>query len=468
MPESPRRAKIVCTLGPATQSESVIRKLVRAGMDVARLNFSHGTHDEHRRAFETVRRVAEEEGAPVGILQDLQGPKIRIGDIPQPRRLKRGDRITLAARRSPDRDAIRVSYPRLPRELERGDAILLDDGLLRLEVLATTETEIRCKVLEGGVLRSRKGVNVPGRTLGVPALTAKDRKDLELGLELGVDVVALSFVREPGDVRLLRRFLEQRRARVPVVAKIEKPQAIDNLDGILEAADAIMVARGDLGVELPPERVPVLQKRMILLARAAGKPVIIATQMLESMVTRTRPTRAEASDVANAVFDGTDAVMLSAETAVGEHPVLAVSMMDRIVTAAEGSSSYRPGPLPHMTEEGKRFIAEAIGEAAGKSARDLGARAIAVFTQSGWTAGVVSKFRPRVPVFAFTPSAEVCRRLSLVWGVRAELVETLPSTDAMAERVTEHLRRRRRVKRGDLIVITAGTPDRPGVALRAQ
>jgi len=475
MPERRRRAKIVCTLGPATRDEAVLRALIRAGMDVARLNFSHGDAAEHEAVARRVRALAEEEGRTVALMQDLQGPKIRIGALEtEPLRLETGGAFTLTGRpgaRGPE--AVSVTYRKLPAEVGKGDAILLDDGLIRLEVSSVSGSEVRCRVVEGGELRSHKGVNVPGRKLAIPALTAKDRRDLKCGIAWAVDYVAISFVREAADVEAARRFLKRGGAAIPIIAKLEKPQAVEHLEAILAAADGIMVARGDLGVELPPERVPVLQKRMIRLARAAGKPVITATQMLESMVEHSRPTRAEASDVANAVFDGTDAVMLSAETAVGRHPVEAVRMMGRIIEAAEGSRSFRPGPvegsLAPVGNDGSSGatrggsaadadVPDAIADAAYRAARDLGAAAIAVFTESGGTARVVSKYRPMTPIYAFSPVEAVRRRLALLWGVRPHAVEELPGTDDMVEAVAAVLVREGAARKGDLIVVTAGTP----------
>jgi pyruvate kinase len=489
MAETPRRAKIVCTLGPASRSEPVLRRLIRAGMDVARLNFSHGDPADHARTMESVRRLASEEGRTVGILQDLQGPKLRVGRVPgEPLRLRKGASFTLTTRAGVATDAaISITYKKLPHDVKKGDLILLDDGRIQLAVRELTGDEVRCRVIEGGPLTSFKGINLPGRALSTPALTPKDRRDLEWGIDHGVDFVALSFVREAKDLDAVTRVMHRRRVRIPVIAKLEKPQAVENLAAILERADGIMVARGDLGVELPPERVPVLQKRMIRLARQAGKPVITATQMLESMITNSRPTRAEASDVANAVFDGTDAVMLSAETAVGKYPVEAVKMMARVILAAERSSSFVFGAPAEFSgapavfggdvsgrgsvadtvrgrrarfdaASGRGSVPDAIADSACLAARELGARVIAVFTQSGGTARVVSKYRPSTPIHAFTPIPGVERRLALVWGVNPQGVEELPTSDEMVEVVVARLREQRLVSTGDLIVITAGTP----------
>ncbi len=474
MPRTARRAKIVATLGPASRSEAMLLRLIRAGLDVVRLNFSHGTAAEHAETAKLVRRLAKAEGRTVAILQDLQGPKLRVGEITGTLALKRGAEVTLtiragARRRRQDRVTgshgalvIPITYRPLPRDVKKGDTILLDDGLIQLRVVRTTATDVVCRVIEGGPLTSHKGINIPGRKLSTPALTPKDHRDLAAGVKMGVDYVALSFVREAADVEALKRALRRHKADIPVIAKLEKPQAVENLDAIIEHADGIMVARGDLGVELPPEDVPILQKRMILAARRAGKPVITATQMLESMIQHPRPTRAEASDVANAIFDGTDAVMLSAETAIGAYPEEAVRMMARIIEHAEGSAAYRALPSP-VTAGTSPLVPEAVAEAAGSAARELGAAAIAVFTQTGSTARVVAKFRPLTPVYAFTPSEIVRQRLALVWGIRPRCVEMLPGTDEMIEAVVRGLLGEGAVKRGDLIVITAGTPvQRPG------
>ncbi len=478
MSQTARRAKIVATLGPTSRSEAMLLRLIRAGLDMARLNFSHGTAEEHAETAKLVRRLARAEGRTVAILLDLQGPKIRVGEITGTLTLKRGAEVTLTTRsRATSSSAVRagkgaasqggaaaipITYRPLPRDVKKGDTILLDDGLIQLRVVSTTATDVVCRVLEGGPLTSHKGINIPGRKLSTPALTPKDHRDLAAGVKMGADYVALSFVREAADVESLKRALRRHHADIPVIAKIEKSQAVENLDAIIEHADGIMVARGDLGVELPPEDVPILQKRMIRAARCAGKPVITATQMLESMIQHPRPTRAEASDVANAIFDGTDAVMLSAETAIGDYPEEAVRMMARIVEHAEGSAAYRALPSP-VTAGESPLVPEAVAEAAGSAARELGAAAIAVFTQTGSTARVVAKFRPLTPIYAFTPSEIVRRRLALVWGIRPRCVELLPGTDEMIEAVVHRLLGESAVKRGDLIVVTAGTPvQRPG------
>jgi len=380
-PLTARRAKIVCTVGPATSSESMLRDLMRAGMDVARLNFSHGTHEEHARMIERIRRAAEKEKRTICILQDLQGPKIRTGRLKYrtPVALKTGSRVTLTPKDVPGTNTLIATSIPLARDLEPGSRILLSDGLIELRVKQIKGEDVECEVLNGGLLGEHKGINLPGTMVSVPSLTEKDKKDLLFGLKHGVDLIAISFVRTAEDVLAARRFIADQNAFVPLVAKLEKPQAIENLEAIFEVADGVMVARGDLGVEVPPEKVPVMQKHIISRATEWRKPVITATQMLESMIENPRPTRAEASDVANAIFDGTDAVMLSAETASGKYPREAVAMMTRIVVEAES----------HMADRSRRnrrrvprrlSIAETICESVAHAAEDLEMRAIAVFT----------------------------------------------------------------------------------------
>jgi pyruvate kinase len=455
-----RRAKIVCTLGPATDRAEVLAGLLDAGMDVARLNFSHGIHTEHARRLAHLRRVARERSKSLTILQDLQGPKIRTGRLEggKPVALRRQARVTITTRAIPgNASTISTTFSALPREVRRGHRILLSDGRIELRVERVAGRDIHCRVVEGGELREHQGINLPGVPLTVSALTAKDRADLEFGLRQGVDYVALSFVRRPEDVLELKRILARAMREIPVVVKLEKPEAIDQLEEILQVADAVMVARGDLGVEMPPEMVPVIQKRIIARANALRVPVIVATQMLESMTEESRPTRAEASDVANAIFDGADALMLSGETAVGRYPIEAVKMMARIISTAEASSRHaqhrrrRPGEEP-MT------VPEAIGDSVAYMSEELNLKAIAVFTQSGSSARLVSKFRPRVPVFAFSPFPEILRRAALYWGVTPIGMPRVESTDRMVEGAERLLRARGAVQPGDLIAVVAGTP----------
>ena len=456
------RTKIVATLGPASDSAERIRDLIKAGVDVFRLNFSHGTQEQHQAVFRRIRRIAGALRANVCVLQDLQGPKIRVGRLkgggPVP--LERGKVLTITTH-SLLGDARRVSttYRALPKDVQSGDRILLDDGLLELRVLSKTSDSVRCEVTVGGPLGEHKGINLPGVLVSAPALTAKDRRDLAFGLKLGVDAVALSFVRRAADVESVRRIVRRRRLATPIIAKIEQPEAVEELAQILRAADGVMVARGDLGVEMPPEQVPVLQKRIIREANRLGKPVIVATQMLESMVKSPRPTRAEASDVANAIFDGTDAVMLSAETAVGKYPLETVRMMTRIAEAAE--TVYRPQRLPEE-DGGGCAIPEAVADAAAQAAEDLGASAIVVFTISGATARLVAQRRPACAIHAFSPVPETCRRLAMVWGVEAHPVAMAEATDALVADAERVLRKLKVVKRGDAIVLVAGTTPLPG------
>jgi pyruvate kinase len=456
-----RRAKIVCTLGPATRDPRMIRRLIEAGMNVCRLNFSHGTHEEHRRTVRDIHREARRLGTTVAILQDLQGPKIRTGPMSVGEAdLVDGREFTITTRKVPG-DAVRVSttFLRLPNEVQRGDALLLADGLIQLEVVRITGVDIVCRVVHGGPLGSNKGINIPGRKLSVAALTAKDRVDLRLGVELGVDWVALSFVRSAEDIGQLRLALRRLKAPdMPIVAKLEKPQAIANLVEILGEADAVMVARGDLAVETSPDRVPVLQKRVIREARRRGVPVITATQMLESMVDHPRPTRAEASDVANAIYDGTDAVMLSAETAVGRYPVETVALMGRIIENVEAELAATPRKESPSASWWRKSVADAICEAGALAAEGLGAPVVAVFTESGNTARRVAQYRPASRVLAFSPSETIRRRMNLYWGVEPRPAPRLSTTDRMVAWVAAALKREGIVHPGDRIVVTAGTP----------
>lgn len=409
-----RRTKIVATLGPATRDEAVLRRVIEAGVDVVRINFSHGDHAAHARQIRLTRQLADEAGRTVAILQDLQGPKIRVGALARGKiELHEGASFVITTRNvRGTRERVSTTYAGLPGDVRPGDAILLNDGLLELRVEGTSRFEVRCSVVRGGPLRSNAGLNLPGVKISTPALTAKDREDLRFGLEQGLDLVALSFVRQAGDAQAVRGLMARANAKVPVLAKIEKPEALDDLDGILRAFDGVMVARGDLGVELTPEKVPVAQKRIIERANWFGKPVITATEMLESMTHSLRPTRAEASDVANAVLDGTDAVMLSGETAVGEYPVATVRAMDRIVKEAE---TVQPKP---SAGPGRRTTqAQAVCHAAVTLAMETNADALVAFTRSGRTARTLSNLRPGVPIVALCETASTARQLALWRGV---------------------------------------------------
>lgn len=460
--------KIICTLGPASDDEQILRELLCAGMDVARLNFSHGTHDEHAATFGRLRRVAEELDCHVGVLADLQGPKIRTAELQDGRsvELKSGGRITITTRPVVGTaELVSTTYQHLPLDVAAGDRILLDDGLIELRVLAKTETDVTCEVVNGGPLGEHKGINLPGVTVSAPSCTEKDREDLEFALQLGVDYVALSFVRSPEDIIRLRELCGGR--GVPIIAKLEKPEALARLSEVVAAADAIMIARGDLAVELSPEDVPVWQKRIIAECAAQNKPVITATQMLESMRENPQPTRAEASDVANAIFDGTDAVMLSAETAAGKYPVQSVAMMRRIATAAETEQAREPrrwaGPAtcdPCSAEDrwSHSVIAESISTAAVEVAEETGAKAIIAFTESGSTARMASKRRPHVPVLACTPLVRTARRCSLYWGVLPLVVPTADTAEQMIRQTGQEIKRLGYAEAGDRVVITAGVP----------
>lgn len=458
-----RRAKIVCTLGPATDPPKVLAAAIDAGMDIARLNFSHGTYAQHARRLRLLRRLAREQGKTLAVLQDLQGPKIRTGPLEggRPVELRSNASVILTTRRVLGNSrTFSTTFRALPREVRRGSRILLADGLMELRVERVSGPDIACRVISGGVLAEHQGINLPGIRLRISALTAKDRADLEFGIEHGMDYIALSFVRGAREILELKRLLARAGKRTPVVAKLEKPLAIEHLDEILAVADAVMVARGDLGVELEPEKVPVIQKRVIERANALKVPVITATQMLESMTVHPRPTRAEASDVANAIFDGTDAVMLSAETATGRYPVEAVRMMAKIILAAEMSPRFGwPGHEPRARRTaGSLSVPESICESVAHMTEALNLKAIAVFTQSGSSARMISKYRPRVPVYAFSPLPAITRRTSLYWGVSPVLMGRVQSTDRMVEGASSRLRGLGAAKPGDCIAVIAGTP----------
>jgi len=435
----------------------MIRKLMEAGMDVARLNFSHGSHEEHGQNIDMLREAAVELKKPLAILADLQGPKIRTGLMAGGTKvlLRAGQRFTITTAKVLG-DSTRVStvFRPLPHEVKSRDRILLADGIIELRVEKVKGQEVICQVANGGLLGENKGINLPGVKLRVPALTEKDRADLRFALKHGADYIAVSFVRRPEDVLLAKSLIRRAGRDTPVVAKLEKPEAIENLEAILTVSDAVMVARGDLGVEMNPERVPVVQKNIIARAREFRRPVITATQMLESMTENPRPTRAEASDVANAIFDGTDAVMLSAETATGKYPIETVAMMARIIKEAEGSIHEFPRPV---TQE-RLKIPETVAELVCHASRELHMRLIAVFTHSGFTARLVSRYRPLVPIVAFSPDAPTRRRMALMWGVTPRSISDIAKIDGLAAIAEKRLLEERFVKRGDVIGIVAGTP----------
>ncbi|MDV9188390.1 pyruvate kinase [Streptomyces sp. SR27] len=458
-----RRAKIVCTLGPATETYDQIKALVEAGMDVARFNLSHGSYVEHEERYRNVRKASDETGRSVGVLADLQGPKIRLGRFREgPVLLERGDEFAITVEpMEGDRHCCGTTYSGLAADVTAGERILVDDGRVTLEVTSVEGPRVNTLVIEGGMVSDHKGLNLPGVSVSVPALSEKDIEDLRWALRIGADVIALSFVRSARDIDDVHRIMDEEDRRLPVIAKIEKPQAVENIEEIVAAFDGIMVARGDLGVEMPLEQVPIVQKRAVKLAKRNAKPVIVATQMLDSMIDNSRPTRAEASDVANAVIDGTDAVMLSGETSVGRYPIETVRTMSRIVEAAEEDVLAKG--LPPLTERNKpRTQGGAVARAAAEMGDFLGAKFLVAFTQSGDTVKRLSRYRSPIPLLAFTPEPETRSQLNLTWGVETFLGPHVDSTDAMVAQVDEELLRIGRCRKGDIVVITAGSP--PGVA----
>jgi pyruvate kinase len=463
--EQRRRSKIVATLGPSCSSETVFRELLRAGLDVARLNFSHGTHGEKLKLIEMVRKVSDEERKPVCILGDLQGPKIRTGRLKNriPVQLKTGQRLTITPRDIAGTSTlIATTFPTLAENLEPGARILLSDGLIELYVVAVHGVDTECEVVNGGMLGEHKGINLPGIPVRVPSLTAKDEEDLEFAIKSGVDAIAVSFVRTAEDIRLVRHRVAAMGGETWIIAKLEKPQAIQHLESILEAADGVMVARGDLGVEMPPEKVPAIQKHVIRRARDYRKPVITATQMLESMIENPRPTRAEASDVANAIYDGTDAVMLSAETAAGKYPVEALKMMAKIVLETESQEPETRTADHGQTAHVRLSVAETICESMAHAAEDLDISAIAVFTETGTTARQLSKYRPKSPIFGLSSVERVIHRMTLLWGVFPILCNKLYTAEQMVETAERLLEEGGYVQPRQILGIVAGTRTKSG------
>jgi pyruvate kinase len=454
-----RRAKIVCTLGPATSTAEGVRALVAAGMDVARINRSHGSYEEHEAAYAAVRGASDDSGRAVGVLVDLQGPKIRTGRFADGSvTLVNGQRFTITVDDVPgDLDSVSTTYKGLPGDVRPGDRLLVDDGKIELRAVEVTDTDVICQVVEGGVVSNNKGINLPGVPVSVPPMSDKDEADLRWALRLPADMVALSFVRDAKDIERVHEIMDEEGVRLPVIAKIEKPQAVDNLKEIIEAFDGVMVARGDLGVELPLEEVPLVQKRAIELARRSAKPVIVATQVLESMIENHRPTRAEASDCANAVLDGADAIMLSGETSVGRWPIESVCTMARIIESTEEHGLERVpalGTRPHTVGGAVTAAAAEIGEL-------LKAKYLVTFTQSGDSARRLSRIRSSLPMLAFTPVQATRSQLTLTWGIETYLVPTSRHTDQMARQVDESLLESGRAVEGDRVVIVAGSP--PGI-----
>ena len=453
-----RKTKIVCTIGPASESAQTLEALARAGMNVARLNFSHGTPEDHLKKIKAIRQIADRSKAPVAILQDLSGPKIRIGRVKEGgAELKRGEVFLLTNREIlGDEKGVSVNYPSLPDEVRRGDTILLSDGTIELQVLKSDHQNIECRVMVGGVLTSQKGINFPTRSILASAFTDKDQKDLLFGLQHGIDLIALSYVKEAADIERVKQFLKREAVDLPVIAKIERKEALEHIDEILLSSDGIMVARGDLGMETPLERIPNVQKMLIRKANTLGKPVITATQMLRSMVDNTQPTRAEVTDVVNAIYDGTDAVMLSEETAAGSFPVEAVQMMSKISLAAEDEFPFDKF-LKRERDEGPN-LPQAISHAASFVAEEVKAVAIVTPTESGSTARWVSRLRPRQPILALSRHLATIRRLNLSWGVYPVLVPDWKDTDDMLERAKRMPKELGMASTGDKIVIIAGVP----------
>lgn len=457
-----KKTKIVCTIGPASEKEEILRELMLNGLNVARLNFSHGNYEEHKKRIDTIKKLREELDLPIAIMLDTRGPEIRLkyfkeGEVT----LNAGDIFTLTTRDvEGDQNIVSVTYVGLSQDVKKGDKILIDDGLVELEVLEIIDgTDIRCKVLNGGTIKDRKGVNVPGVAINLPAVTKKDIEDIKFGIENHVDFIAASFIRRADDVLEIRKILEDNGGEhIEIISKIENQQGVDNIDEIIEASDGIMVARGDLGVEIEAEKIPILQKQIIKKCNIAGKPVITATQMLDSMIRNPRPTRAEVTDVANAILDGTDAVMLSGETASGKYPIEAVKTMYNIAINTETSSQYLETLKSKRTLDNKISTTNAISKATCTTAEDLKASAIITATSSGYTAKAVSKFRPQSPIIAATTSERVMRKLALVWGVYPVLSKKSQNTDEVIDMSIHSAMLKGYVKEGDLIVITAGIP----------
>ncbi|MFW6139175.1 MAG: pyruvate kinase [Spirochaetota bacterium] len=454
--------KIICTAGPSTSRYSTLLKIAKKGMDVVRINMSHGSHDVHLQIIQSTRKVSEKLVKYIGIIMDLQGPKIRIGNLAGERViLREGERLTLTSRQvSGNTQEISIDYPLLPREVRTGERILVDDGNIELKVVGTDTDNIYCRIINGGELKSHKGVNLPHTRITASSITSKDMQDLEFGIEQGVDFFALSFVREAREVEELKQMIQNRGANIPVIAKIEKPEAIKNIDHIIRAADGIMVARGDLGAETSPQDVPIFQKMIIKKCNQEGKPVITATQMLESMMEHPRPTRAEANDVANAIFDGTDAVMLSGETAVGKYPLQAVQVMADIANRTEKevlkASAGKAAAWQECPDTGSD--AESVCYAACKMTSTMKAKLIVAFTLSGRTAFLASRFRPSVPIIAMSPDVQVLRTLSLYWGVHAVYVDRVDTAEKLLSMAEKILTGKKLCREGDVVIVVGGVP----------
>lgn len=455
-----RRAKIVATLGPSTDNIDVVKKLINSGLNVARLNMSHGDHQDHKKRLDLIRSASKDLGKEIAVLADLQGPKIRIGTFSNgPVSLVNGQTFTITVDEHPgDKEKVSTTYKGLCGDVKKGDALLIDDGKIRLEALEVKGNDVITKVIEGGTISNNKGINLPGVAVNIPALSEKDKKDLVWALENGCDLIALSFVRNAKDIEDVHKIMTDSGRKIPVIAKIEKPQAVNNLEQILQSFDAIMIARGDLGVELPLEQVPLVQKNAIQLARQVGKPVIVATQMLESMISASRPTRAEASDVANAVLDGADALMLSGETSVGENPLLVVETMAKIIEHVEDEALEQ---LPKLEIEAQGSTGRALTTAAVAVGKAISAKYLIGFTETGRSVRLMARHRSTTPILAFTTEQSVQRQLSLIWGCQVFHADTVKHTDEMVAQVDRYLTENDFAKYGELVVVVAGVP--PGV-----
>ncbi len=451
------KTKIIATIGPSSNKKTILKKMITAGMNVARLNFSHGTYKDHSEIIKLIRSLSKEMKQPIAILLDLQGPKIRTGTLKngKPVQLKNKAEFSITSQDvEGTAKMVSTTYKNLPKDVKKGDKILIDDGLIELKVISSTKTTVKCLVMIGGVLKEHKGINLPGVAVSAPSMTEKDIKDLKFGIKYGVDYFALSFVRTAGDLVKIKDLIAKEKAEIPVIAKIEKPTAVDNIDSIIQVADGIMVARGDLGVELNPEVVPTVQKTIIAKTRRANKPVITATQMLETMCNNAIPTRAEASDVANAIFDGTDAVMLSGETAAGKYPVKSVEMMKRIACEAECSPFINYNVQYEKDES--NLVVHAVAQSAVNIHHEVNAKAILSFSVSGKTTKLISKHRPSSPVYAFSPSVTIYNRLALIWGITPMLIKPIKNTKRLIEAAEKLITDNKQVKKNDLIIIVTG------------
>jgi len=451
------KTKIIATIGPASNSKPVLEKMISSGMNAVRLNFSHGSYEEHTDVIKTIRSLSRTMDKSIGIILDLQGPKIRIGKMKDgnPVKLRKNRTLRITTKSvAGTADIVSTIYKKLVYDVKKGDKILLDDGLIELKVLSKTKDTVSCKIINGGTLKEHKGINLPGVNISTPSLTPKDKRDLNFGIKSGVDYFALSFVRNADDLNLAKSIIKKQGSDIPVIAKIEKPEAVDKIDEIFEAADGIMVARGDLGVEMKPQKVPTIQKHIIHKAILANKPVITATQMLETMIANPIPTRAEASDVANAIYDGTDAIMLSGETASGKYPVKAVQMMSRIASEAEGS--YMMKYNVQYDKDPEDIVTHAVAQASVNILHEIDAKAIIAFSVSGKTSKLISKQRPSKPVYSFTPSTAIYNRLSLIWGVTPLYVPRIYDTERIIDSGEELLLKKKIINNGDLIVIVTG------------